>query len=131
MSELEILAYLAGLTDSNKGYIGIIRDENEFKEQLTVRMKQIEGLDKFKETFGGSIKTQYGTKKTIRAFCYTAIGKDANKIIGAILPYLLAKRQEAELVMLLQSNNNPETLFRKVEAINRKRIRNWNPSKCV
>ena len=93
--------------------------------------KQVESLNEFTKAFGGSIKTQNGNKRSSKSFFYTATGKDAIKIINAILPYLLIKRQEAELVMSLHSCNNPETLFRKVEEINSKRIRRWNPSNYV
>jgi len=125
-----LYAYLAGIVDG-EGYIGIkrstwgMRNRNDIKnpvysERIQIKMNDKSVLDIFKNTFGGSLitdkriylsKSGFKTNKVMH--CYGATDKVAVNIITKLLPYLIIKRKQAELVLLLRdSKNSPDAKLR-------------------
>ena len=106
------LAYIAGLVDG-EGYVGIKKHKfypkhcpsPYYQERIQIRMVREEGMKLLKETLGGSYyrqKNDLPSRKPL--FLYCASDLSAAKILRAILPYLLIKKEVAKVVLQLREN---------------------------
>lgn len=105
MKSIANLSYLAGIIDG-EGSIGIEhlsptknRSKSYYVCRLTVINTSKKLMDRLVETFGG----QYDIRKKIdgRKLCYRwhIFGKDLEKVLNEIMPYLFLKNDRAELLL--------------------------------
>ncbi len=109
--EPEFLAYVAGVLDSD-GWIGMNRTNRtvalanqrrvsvRYQPQITVVNTYRPILEDFHEAFGGSISTRKKDKPHHKDIHYWRIGdRNAAEVCRLVLPYLRAKRAQAELCL--------------------------------
>lgn len=105
------LAYLAGIFDG-EGCIHVnTRDNEAFTYQLSVTSTDIELLNWIKDLVGGRIYGPFKGKKNWRnAYYWHANGLHGKRILQAISPYLILKKEAAQLfieaVTISYNNNN-------------------------
>ena len=105
MSEqaLHVLPYLAGIVDG-EGYIGVKRAAHPARvtpghhARLAVKMNRpAEAVSLLHHTFGGSLRTDRGM------LAWEVTNASAERVLRALLPYLLVKRAQAENVLALRA----------------------------
>lgn len=88
------LAYLAGLIDGE----GCLRINKEGRTGITVTNTDLKMIAWIKENFGGKLykedKTKYGWRICYRVEIRKT--KDVLKLLKAVLPYMITKREKAE-----------------------------------
>ncbi len=142
VKDSEFLAYLAGVIDSD-GSIGISKRTEKmnthgysYRETVQLTWKYDNATLKFvnmlKNIYGGSTGIYSGgfnnKTETVR---YSADGKGAERIAKDILPYLILKKKQAELVLEMRliknvkygnGNKKPEFVWLAEEAIYQKAL---------
>ncbi len=115
-----IFAYLAGLVDG-EAYIGIKKSNNkkngskspQHHERIQIRMTEELAIQLFKKIYGGSYykekPEQHNARKPL--YCYQASDKLASNILQQLPPFLLVKRKDAKLVLLLRDRKNQKRIF--------------------
>ena len=115
----EVLAYLAGIVDG-EGYVGIKKDLSSvrsghsrsplYHERIQIRMINEGAISLFQKVLGGNYyheKRPYGKHPM---YCYQASDRLATHILRKLLPFLIVKRRQAELVLRLRdSKDGPQT----------------------
>lgn len=105
-----ILAYMAGLVDG-EGCLTIARQNRKerknpsFKTSVTVSNTDRRLVDIFKEHFGGCIyetKDKRVSKGWANSFTWHCTAGNSRIFLKAILPYLIAKKQQAILILEFQ-----------------------------
>ncbi len=106
MKNQEILAYLAGVLDSD-GTIGIKRNtysvrvlkesqSPSYSERIHIRQVTREALDLFAATFGGNVGTEDPSAKRGKPlFTWGQTDQKAVNTLQALLPYLRIKKAQA------------------------------------
>ena len=100
--ELTKIAWAAGFMDG-EGYIGITRCLDRrtgrlyYRVQVDVGQVHREPIALFQELFGGTIG--HRTNKKQGCWNWRKFGKEACEVIRILLPYLVVKRRQAELVL--------------------------------
>ena len=100
--ELTKIAWAAGFMDG-EGYIGITRCLDRrtgrlyYRVQVDVGQVHREPIALFQELFGGTIG--HRTNKKQGCWNWRKFGKEACNVIRILLPYLVVKRRQAELVL--------------------------------
>lgn len=106
MSKKSILAYLAGVIDSD-GTIGIKRNtysmrvtgdstQPVYSERVHIRQVSMEALSLFAETFGGNVRPQpASSSKGKPLFRWGVTDRQAVILLRAILPFLRIKKAQA------------------------------------
>lgn len=94
------LAYMAGIIDG-EGYLGIWFDprNNAASPKIVVEMSHLESIQWLQNLYAG-YKIQKIFPRNIKhqiTYRWEVWGKDAVKIVQLLLPFLKAKRREAEL----------------------------------
>lgn len=105
MVEATTLAYIAGMVDGD-GYITINRSCRSgklyFAPQIGIAGTRREPHDLAAKIWGGSVSRYVPENPLHRPqFQWSRQGKTAATIIEAIMPYLLVKREHAELALIL------------------------------
>ena len=105
MTDLE-RAYLAGLVDG-EGSLSVVNRTNQPERwvgwlRLSVEMSDSEPIRLLSEAFGAKISTRLSVKGRPMFACHFYCNKAAN-VLRELLPYLRAKRAQAEDGILLQS----------------------------
>ncbi len=109
MSRETDLAWAAGFIDG-EGFIGTRRHcytskrngerRDRFSVVMAVSQKRIEPLNKLKDLFGGTIGIKYNDKsKAVSFYEWRTNSKNAVKVLRLLLPYLILKNLEAELIL--------------------------------
>jgi hypothetical protein len=109
-SETE-LAYFAGLLDG-EGCFGFGNfGKHTFVCRLSMGNTNLRLLSWVKDRFGGTIfperRSGPGSHRWKPVFRWVAAAADLEQIIPAILPYLVGKREQAELVLLYRQTLQP------------------------
>lgn len=112
------LAYLAGLIDG-EGYIGVKKANRRdatspmYHERIQVRMIHEGAIALLTETLGGNYYREKPRATGRPLFCWQASDALAARILEAVLPYLVVKRECAENVLALRaSKNDPRARLR-------------------
>ena len=113
--DIATLAYLAGIVDG-EGHIGssVAVAKRSLNESRNVRVVVINTdlrlIEWLEQTLGGSRGTLSRTSprwKTSYRWC--VYGHNADRLLRAVLPFLLLKREQAELAIALRAG--PRTAF--------------------
>ena len=95
-------AYAAGILDG-EGCFSIVKQGNSYLPRIQVVMTNQKPLNKLVGLFGGSlVQTKMAENGNKIPYHYTASGKNANRLILSALPYLLEKKEQAEMLLVLQ-----------------------------
>jgi len=117
-----LLSYLAGIVDG-EGYIGIKKSSSMSKhngskspiyhERIQIRMVNEKAIRLFKKTFGGNYYKEKAEQHNSRLplYCYQSSDKQASIILKKLIPYLLVKKRDAQLVLLLRKRKNLKHKF--------------------
>jgi hypothetical protein len=104
-----VMAYAAGIVDG-EGCVAIDRYSNKDLPSYCYRLKvrvgntSIDLIEWLKNTFGGNVKTiKPRSKNNKRAWEWYLAGEPAAKFIKLVRPYLLIKKQQADLAIAFQS----------------------------
>ena len=89
------VAYLAGLFDG-EGTIGIQKVKNGYGLRIQIQIYNKITYE-IQDNFGGSAYGPYGKEK--KAYIWRCNGLNAGKILELIFPYLVIKKEEAELAI--------------------------------
>ena len=99
--------YAAGLIDG-EGYIGISRTKAEtyaIRVQVAMVTKGTPILHSLRQRYGGRITTRPGeSERNAEKDVWVADGKSAAAFLGAILPHLILKREQASCALDLWSS---------------------------
>ncbi len=105
--------YAAGMLDAD-GSVAISRQVPKkdsihvrYQARVTVTNNCPRVAEAFKETFGGGVYCQDFRKKNPNhrpVYSWIAIGHTATRFLQSVLPYLLVKSNQAELVVELQAS---------------------------
>jgi hypothetical protein len=110
-------AYLAGAMDSD-GYFTIKRSTYHkrvredainalYQERCGLKQVTPDIPSLLKETFGGSLyKEKPGTENSKPLWVYSATDRIAANICNALLPFLIVKKEQAKLLMVLRETKN-------------------------
>ncbi len=115
----ETLAYLAGIVDG-EGYIGIKRTKwtpqkekqngiksDRFTERIQIRMTDESAIRLFRDTLGGNYHKELPKEHSkLSLYCYSASDKRACEVLQKLLPFMLVKKRDAELVLKLRELKN-------------------------
>jgi len=106
MIEKTVLAYLAGMIDAD-GYITITRSirkgKNYFAAQIGIAGTKRQPHDLAASMWGGKVSTYIPKNPEHRPqHQWQRMGKSAVSVIESIYPYLLIKKENAELALELQ-----------------------------
>lgn len=136
------LSYLAGVIDSD-GAIGISRRNNvnnskgyTYREIVQITWKKSEDtlafVELLKNIYGGYVgEHKGGFNKQTTTVRYSADGKRAGIIVKDILPYLILKKRQAELVLEMRcikgvrygnGNRKPDSIWEQESDIYEKAI---------
>lgn len=117
MNRKETIIYLAGLVDG-EGYVGIKKSKYArhcpsptYHERIQIRMVDEEAIKLFQKVFGGFYyKEKPHCAKGRPLYCYQASDIKAYNICKILLPYLLIKKKNAQLILgLRKSKQNIKT----------------------
>ena len=104
------LAYLAGLIDG-EGYIGIKKARRKdavspiYHERIQVRMVHEGAIRLLADTLGGNYYLEQPHARGGRLlYCWQASDALAARILTAVLPYLIVKRESALTVLALRTS---------------------------
>lgn len=112
MNRKETVIYLAGLVDG-EGYIGIKKSKYArhcpsptYHERIQVRMVEEKAISLMKQTFGGNYykETEHSKYSKRPLYCYAISDLIASKTCKELLPYLLIKKKNAELILRLRKS---------------------------
>ena len=90
------VAYLAGLFDG-EGCIKIQHNKGGYGLSITIQMYCKKIIYKIQESFGGSAGGPYG--KNRKKYSWQVNGNDVGRILNLITPYLIEKKEQAELAL--------------------------------
>lgn len=98
--------YVAGLTDGD-GMIYLKADS--IFPRISVGQKYAAICNALKKQYGGSV--HYREAKGFHSYNWDLVGQqDAQKVIREILPYLIEKKTQAELALLMLDTDEPDTV---------------------
>ena len=86
-----------------EGYVGVVRymDKRDgrtyYRVQIDVSQAHREPIDVFAQMFGGSVT--HRTNKFQGCYSWRSYNKKACEVLRVLLPYLVVKRKQAELVL--------------------------------
>lgn len=92
------IAYLAGYFDG-EGCIHVGRMQGTFYLRIAVASGDRETVCLFGELLGGKVKRAWTTKNGRKVYRWLANNANALRCLRILLPYLLAKREQAVLVL--------------------------------
>lgn len=99
-----VYAYLAGLIDG-EGCISIRKTfqygKNQFKPMVEVGMTDIEPMKLLQQTFGGSYWPEIVRGMNLPVTKWRVTGSHVIPVLEPLLPYLLAKKRQAEIALIL------------------------------
>ena len=93
-----LIAYLAGIVDG-EGYIGLTKNKGTYGPRLLVGMTDKIVIDLLLETFGGHVYESKVRSGRVLYRWHVVNKLDLDRILSHLLPYLRAKRAQAELVL--------------------------------
>lgn len=102
---IEILAYTAGIVDgegciSISAYKDARTSEKRFRGDMAVGMTNKDVIDWLGETLDGNVyKARASYDKTKAVYVWQMCAADAAKLLSAILPFLIVKKKQAELMI--------------------------------
>ncbi len=99
-----VYAYLAGLIDG-EGCISIRKTfqngKDQFKPMIEVGMTDIEPMKLLQQTFGGSYWPEIVRGMKLPITKWRVTGSHIIPVLEPLLPYLLAKKRQAEIALTL------------------------------
>lgn len=101
-----LLANIAGTLDG-EGSFGVEYNPrmNSYLPRVQVHMTEEKPLRRLLGLFGGSMQlVKMDTKGRKQPYHYTASGKNARDLIEQVIPYLIEKRRQAQILLDLQAN---------------------------
>lgn len=99
MNDSHEIAYMAGLFDG-EGCIGAYVQKNIPLIYVQVEMGNAQGVELFHRWFGGSFRPQKrATARTISTWRWTVVNKNARVSLTTLLPFLIVKKDQAELAL--------------------------------
>lgn len=112
------LNYLAGFIDG-EGWIGVYKSTANGKQQKSDRYtlgvgigQTLKGLNLFielREQFGGNVSFYQPKLKNAQRQCkYVVLGSNALELLKKIEPFLILKKQQANLAISFQEKKNSE-----------------------
>lgn len=116
-------AYLAGIIDG-EGHIGINRSVTttqrrttpRYQPELTIVNSNRRLIDWLHDTFGGSVKDRKKQRDYHKQTWAWKVGdRKAAALLAAVLPYLIAKHAQAEMVVRFFRDATPRTHGRGVQ----------------
>jgi hypothetical protein len=116
MNKKEKIIYCAGIVDG-EGYVGIKKSKYArhcpsptYHERIQIRMVEEGAISFFKELFGGNYyKEKPHTGKGRMLYCYQASDLIAYRICKTLLPFLIIKKKNAELIIQLRKSKDTIT----------------------
>ena len=96
----EELAYFAGIMDGEGTFSIVIRRRgkyNWYQDSIAVRMGEQPVIKKLHEKLGGRYYERDEVGKT--TFIWQMSSKEARKICNLLLPYLILKKRQAEIII--------------------------------
>lgn len=112
MNRREKIIYCAGIVDG-EGYVGIKKSKyashcpsQTYHERIQIRMVEEGVIAFFKELFGGNYYKEKPHSKGRLLFCYQASDLIAYKICKTLLPFLIIKKKNVELIKKLRESKN-------------------------
>lgn len=111
LRRLNDVIYAAGFFDG-EGCIGIgrlkchRRATRAYRTQVALTQASKPVILWLRETFGGNVATLHLSGNRKRAWQWSAVGRDAELFIIAVLPYLKVKRQQALLLLNFRKSIN-------------------------
>lgn len=117
MDKKELYAYLAGIIDGEGSLmirkstwrLGKDMQNPQYNARVGFKMNREELPKIFKKTFGGHYhkdkkvyQSKNGFKTNKPMYCYNAEHNLAYKIVDAVYPYLVLKKQQADLILELR-----------------------------
>ena len=130
MTDNELFAYTAGIIDG-EGYIGLIPHsvtKNSFSPTIKVASTNIELVAFLKEKFGGHLDKMRDHKNVNQkksAMWTLKDGKNVAPFLTALLPYLLVKNKQAEVILSYVKNCSYKALRQKDTTEEIKRRHNY------
>jgi hypothetical protein len=101
------LAYLAGLLDGEGCFCLHNFGTHRFGCSLMVANTDPRMTEWIRQRFGGTVHPEIKGSKWKPCYRWKASAKDLDKIISAVLPFLVIKRDRAELILAYRRTLNP------------------------
>ena len=105
-----VLAYFAGIIDGEGSITAsdnrISQKKMHFSTQLCLSTTDLPLIEWIIKHFGGKYKeytpAQYSCKSRRRVYKWSATGKRLEYILQAVMPYLVIKKREAEVMLIMR-----------------------------
>ena len=101
------LAYLAGLIDGEGCFVLHDHGNHKFGCSLAIGNTDPRMTEWLRARFGGSVGIESRGSRCKLVYRWTASAKDLDSIIQAVLPFLIIKRDRAELILAYRRTLNP------------------------
>lgn len=93
------LEYLAGFFDGEACIRGTLQSSGFVVVSINISLKNPVPLVKLKDKFGVGTIALYPNMPPYKYYTFTAYSKNARTILEGLLPYLVVKKEEAELAL--------------------------------
>lgn len=101
------LAYLAGIIDGEGSFSLHNFGTHRFGCSLMVGNTDPRMTEWLRERFGGTVRVEKKGERCKPCYRWKASAQDLNAIITAVLPFLVIKRDRAELILAYRRTLNP------------------------
>jgi hypothetical protein len=108
MRALTDLAWVAGYVDG-EGCVGVYTTGANRSLRLTVQVNSVDfrSIEKLHDLFGGYINQSCNTMSGRTLHQWRLTNKSAEDMLMEIMPYLLVKREQAEVALVFRATQDP------------------------
>jgi hypothetical protein len=92
------LAYAAGYFDG-EGTINVLSCKGNFQLRVQLTSYDLESLSVFEELFGGKVRSDEFAGVNFRVYRWAKNNRHAMSVLSAMVPFLRAKKEQAELAL--------------------------------